>query len=401
MRRQLLTGGTGCGKTTTAINSSDNFIIAVPCRQLAYDIFVDNPKIEGLLTGECSISPQSKNLVAVYESVTKNVLSDYSTLIIDEAHFICDEERGLHLSNMVEFAIERGMDIILLTATDSIPDEWLKEKGFEIKELKPFKKIKKERLESYDELASLVERENDLSLLFFNARNPDWDDSLPTKVEFLEELYGRDIVIETMSASTPIVDRIEIQHRFKNKEIDVLICTNVLAQGVNLPADIVFIEHNDFDSREIIAQKEGRAGRPGYADVGYICNFQWEKTPKIYKETHLHHNEDEEVLWYARAEDYDSGSEDAIDISGWGFTEHQIPEFWGVEFDHEKGEFDYSSARINRTTYARGFLRRLKSEGLINELEQKALDKLEKQAEISAERLIEMKKEKENDTNSI
>jgi hypothetical protein len=53
---KMYVGGTGSGKTYRAINENDNCIIAVPTRQLAYEIMLDYPDVKEIHTGEVHLS---------------------------------------------------------------------------------------------------------------------------------------------------------------------------------------------------------------------------------------------------------------------------------------------------------------------------------------------------------
>ena len=127
-KNQIYTGPTGCGKTYKAINeeidAGKRFVYIAPCRQLVYESYMkyaDDSK-DVLSTGEIKINQRrdGDNFYGVYESMNENLLEGYDTLIIDEAHFINDEERGQNLINLIEEARKQGMDIKLLTATNTL-----------------------------------------------------------------------------------------------------------------------------------------------------------------------------------------------------------------------------------------------------------------------------------------
>lgn len=80
-------------------------------------------------------------------------------------------------------------------------------------------------------------------------------------------------------AGLPRRNRIDAENRFRKKETDVLVTTNTLAWGVNLPARVVFIKSTTFYCHDTgkmnnlsildILQIFGRAGRIQYDTVGY------------------------------------------------------------------------------------------------------------------------------------
>ncbi len=94
-----------------------------------------------------------------------------------------------------------------------------------------------------------------------------------------------------------------IEEAFKNNKIKVICATPTLAMGVNLPADVVIMKSivrytprgvRRIPKREFF-QCGGRAGRPGYSNVGYVI-----LTAKS--------NDEKEVLW----EEYINGSPEVV-----------------------------------------------------------------------------------------
>jgi len=262
----LYLGGTGCGKTYRAISQSQSFVISVPTRQLAYEIALDyKEKISDIHTGEVHLGDGSMNMVCVYENLNDEVINKYDTLIVDEAHFLGDEQRGALLLQNIVNAKRKGKEVILLTATDTIPKE-LKE-ALSIKEeiLTPYKKVQKIELEEIGDIQNLLKREPHLKVLVFTKYSPNQRD-----LELYSEMLGVDIdKTETLSANIPTAKRLKTQIAFKKGELQMVVSSNVLAQGVNFPADIVLIEYNEWDEWEIVQQKIGRAGRPQFCDKAY------------------------------------------------------------------------------------------------------------------------------------
>ncbi len=71
--------------------------------------------------------------------------------------------------------------------------------------------------------------------------------------------------------------------QFVNKETNILITTDAIGMGVNLPIRrIIFLCTKKFDGDEIrdltsqeVKQIAGRAGRKGIYDVGYVAKYRW------------------------------------------------------------------------------------------------------------------------------
>ena len=70
-------------------------------------------------------------------------------------------------------------------------------------------------------------------------------------------------------------------NQFINKDNTILICTDAIGMGVNLPIKrIIFMDIKKFDGNEIryltsqeVKQIAGRAGRKGIYDVGYVASY--------------------------------------------------------------------------------------------------------------------------------
>lgn len=305
----LLSGGVGSGKTYKAIKDATNkgsFVIAVPTRQLAYDVFMDYKEVSGIHTGE--IHKKGKNQVCVYENLSVSMLRDIKTLIIDECHFLNDEERGGSLLEMIIIAHELGVKVVLLTATNSLSDELQKKLGIREQILSPFCEIKKYEIKN--NVAKVAK--NMKSIIVFTKYVPTERD-----IEYYSSFFDiNKSEIALISAETTSSNRLKTQIAFKNGDIRVVLSTNVLAQGVNMPADLVVIEYNEWDEWEIIEQKIGRVGRPTYANKGYYhLSYRPEKNKKV----GIPHKKDSTVSSFKRR------NGDIIDIENFGFQFHEVP----------------------------------------------------------------------------
>jgi len=252
----LITGPTGSGKTYNAIVNAvhTEFIIAVPCRQLAYEIYISY-KLDYVSTGEVNHGDRDgSRKVMVYESIP----TDYKGhLIVDEAHLLMDESRG---RDLLESCL-KASSLTLMTATDSMS-----------KKVKKALKINNViRLESNDvvekkevSVDTFIERvSNGVPSILFTKYAPD-----EGYVQHMSELTGLPVSkIGLMSANILSADRLSTQLKFLSGDITLVISSNVLAQGVNFPAMNVLIEFNEWDDPEIVEQKIGRIGRPGF-DLG-------------------------------------------------------------------------------------------------------------------------------------
>ena len=341
---KMYIGGTGSGKTYKAINESDNFVIITPTRQLAYEFIMDYPeKIDTIATGEIHIEGE-RNAVMVYENLTTELLKKYDKLIIDEAHWINDENRGTHLIELMIEAIKQNKEIQLLTATDTLSNELKNIFNIETQELKPYKEVKKLEIQTEYEIRKMAE-EGKIGIVF-TKYVPDEND-----MEYYSEKFGINIEdIATLSADDPTSERLKKQIAFRKGDIKLLLATNVVAQGNNFPADYVVIEYNEYDTWELVEQKIGRAGRPQFTNVGYYyLNY---RPPKYVPENAPKEKVKAEVTFYR-----------GIYIGNWEkkFEIHEVP-------DPEKMD-SYRNIK-----YSKRFLETLIDKDLANSDEKKAFN---------------------------
>ena len=351
-KTKLYTGGTGCGKTYKSIMEAASFVIVVPCRQLAYEIYWDYPsQVSRVDTGEVHMGDPHGNQVCVYENLLAGVISQ-NTLIVDEAHYLNDPDRGGALFEKILVNKQAGKEIILLTATDTLSDEVREVLEVEEIELQPFCEVPEKVELEFSQFCEKVRC--GMTAIVFTKYTPD-----NREIEYYAEAFGLDRdSIGMLSANTPSYERVKTQLDFKSGKIQVIISTNVLAQGLNFPAQGVLIEYNEWDGWEIVTQKLGRVARPLFGlREGYFCLSEM---PGKYKNRGVPQKTECEATAYFRP----SGVE--VDISGWDFMEHEVPSsFW-----------DYKNFK-----YSYRFLRELKEHlGSLEPVEQEAFDFLEEQS---------------------
>lgn len=269
MEKLIITGETGSGKTFFAINKCEKpFIYLAPCRQLVYEVAQDYGKMDdAIMTGECHKKGKlGSNCFAVYESAISKI-EKYKSIIIDEAHFLTDCERGQKLAEIIEKAISKNINIYLVTATNTIADEYLTELGFSKEFLKSKFKIPiRKELDSYLDFWQKA-KEGHKSIYFVRYKSDAY--------RIMKEAREEGLNAEELTADTSASKRLDVQNKFRDGQIDVIISTNVIAQGLNFPCSNVLIEYNPYDPKELIAQKLGRLGRPNMYDgeeVFYYCH---------------------------------------------------------------------------------------------------------------------------------
>lgn len=250
MKNLVIIGGTGSGKTYKSIKIAKalgRFIYVAPCRQLVYESAIKYGKknVDSVSTGEININNQKGNFFGVYESLNSIKLSNYHCLIVDEAHFINDYERGEALRAFIEKFKKIGV-VLLVTATKTFETP----SGFEVMELKSLYEYKKEFI-TVDEFFERAKQ--GIPSIIFRARKTDGHYSVSQAI---------------ITADTPPGLRLQTQIDFASGKITCIDCTNVLAQGLNFPAENILIEYNEHDTAELLHQKLGRLGRFGITEEG-------------------------------------------------------------------------------------------------------------------------------------
>lgn len=360
-KTKLYTGGTGCGKTFKAITETTSFVIAVPCRQLAYEIYWDYPQqISRIDTGEVHMGDLHSNQVCVYENLHDGVIVQ-DTLIVDEAHYLNDPDRGGSLFEKILVNKQAGKEIILLTATDTLSDEVKEMLEVEEIELQPFCEVPEKVELNFLQFCEKVRV--GMTAIVFTKFMPD-----DRAIEYYADAFGlNEASIGVLSANTPSYERVKTQLDFKRGKLQVVIATNVLAQGLNFPAQGVLIEYNEWDGWEIVTQKLGRVARPFFGlREGYFCLSEM---PGKFKNCGVPQRTEREATTYFRP----SGAK--VGITGWGFMEHEVPSsFWGYK------NFKYSYR------FLRELERHLSS---LEPMEQEAYNFLEEQSALVRELLEE------------
>lgn len=267
-------GPTNSGKTYSALQAYKGAVRGIylaPLRLLAYEIF-EQMNSEGVLcsmiTGEEKLDiPFSKHISATVEMADINTYFDVA--VIDECQLIADEQRG---GAWTEAILGITADEIHLCASENA--------------LEPLTKLIEMcgdtyTVEYHERFVPLVPDEapfkfpasvkkND-ALIAFSKK------SVLKYAEMLRE-YG--VSASVIYGDLPYDVRRNEVARFVRGETDVVISTDAIGMGLNLPVErIVFLEYMKYDgkcTREInsdeVLQIAGRAGRRGMYDIGYYTS---------------------------------------------------------------------------------------------------------------------------------
>ena len=263
-------GPTNSGKTYAALkeleNASTGYYLA-PLRLLALEGY-ENLKSKGihasLITGEEEIiDEESTHISSTIEMMNLSV--DVDVCVIDEIQMIADRDRGWAWANALMGAPAKK--VILTGSSDALHAvkelcDYLGE-TFEIVEFE-----RKNELVMMSRPTSLKKIAPQTAVVAFSRR-----EVLSLKQQ-LSERYRVSVVYGNLS---PEVRREEAR-RFREGESEILVSTDAIAMGLNLPIKtLLFAKDNKFDGlrrRELlpteVKQISGRAGRYGFEEKGYV-----------------------------------------------------------------------------------------------------------------------------------
>lgn len=267
-------GETNTGKTYNAIErlkSEQKGIYLSPLRILAlenYERLNKEGVLCNLLTGEEEIIiEEAEHSSCTIEKLNLN--EEYEPAVIDEIQMINDDQRGQAWTRALLGLKCKEIHICGALNTKELLIEILEDLGdyYEIREYKrDIPLIVEDKPFAYKEI-----EEGD-ALVVFSKK----------KVLGLGQHFGhRGIKASLIYGDLPPEVRKKQYEDFINKETKILISTDAIGMGVNLPIKrIVFMDIKKFDGNEVrflnsqeVKQIGGRAGRKGIYDEGYIASI--------------------------------------------------------------------------------------------------------------------------------
>ena len=263
-------GPTNSGKTYAAmqkLKSAETGYYLAPLRLLALEGY-ENLKKEGvaisLITGEEEIiDEESTHVSSTIEMLNNSV--DVDVCVIDEIQMINDRDRGWAWANAL---IGAPAKTIILTGSSDALNAVVELCNYleEPLEIVPFERMNP--LSLLKDPTPLKKVEKQSAIVAFSRR-----EVLSLKQQ-LSARYSVSVVYGNLS---PEVRREEAR-RFREGESDILVATDAIAMGLNLPIKtILFAKDNKFDGlrrRELtpseVLQISGRAGRYGIHENGFV-----------------------------------------------------------------------------------------------------------------------------------
>ena len=264
-------GDTNTGKTYNAVErlkTAKKGVYLSPLRILAlenYEKLNNEGIVCDLMTGEEEIIKEnSTHISCTIEKV--NLKQNYDIAVIDEIQMINDSQRGIAWTRALlglrcsEIHICGAMNAkeLLINILEDCEDD------YEIKEY--YRNIPLEvetKNFSYNDV-----QEGDAIVVFSKKR----------VLEIAQEYSNKNIKTSIIYGDLPPEVRKMQYEQFINKENKVLVTTDAIGMGVNLPIRrVVFMSIRKFDGEEMreltsqeVKQVAGRAGRKGIYDVGYV-----------------------------------------------------------------------------------------------------------------------------------
>ncbi|RBY83362.1 helicase-related protein [Blastococcus sp. TF02A-26] len=270
-------GPTNSGKTyesLQALAAAGSGVYAAPLRQLAHEAYEKLSAVlpagtVGLSTGEEEIEPFAPIVCCTVEKAPMRG----RLLVLDESHWIADPERGHHWARLVLTGEYQEMHLI------SAAEAYLLLKPL-VDDAEQVTVVNHKRLSRLDVLRAPVKpatvRPQTL-VVAFSRKNvyavaAELDQHRPGKVGVL---YG----------ALPPMTRREVIERFTTGEFEVLVTTDVIGHGINVPATtVLFAETTKFDGEQVrplrswetaqIAGRAGRYGLTGHGSVGVLTGVQ-------------------------------------------------------------------------------------------------------------------------------
>jgi ATP-dependent RNA helicase SUPV3L1/SUV3 len=272
MRRKLTLhiGPTNSGKTYTAmqrLKQADTGYYLAPLRLLALEGY-ESLKKEGiessLITGEEQIlDEEATHISSTIEMMNYDV--DVDVAVIDEVQMIDDRDRGWAWANAIIGAPAKE---VIMTGSPNVKDAVIALAEYLGEELEIIEFERKNPLELLPEPTDIKQIEPATAVIAFSRK----------EVLRLKQQLSREFAVSVVYGNLSPEVRKEEARRFREGETQILVATDAIAMGMNLPIKtVLFSKAQKFDGvkeRNLYAseiqQIAGRAGRYGLHEAGYV-----------------------------------------------------------------------------------------------------------------------------------
>lgn len=270
IRYVLHIGETNTGKTHHALEQMKNArtgLYLAPLRLLALEVYeklVSEGVNCGLKTGEEEKQVEgATHLACTVEMFYEKTF--FELIVIDESQMITDKDRGFSWYKAITKANANEVHIIGSRNSKELITQLLGDSEIEIREyFRDIPLVVEEK-----EFAIKATEKGDALVCFSRRRVLDTASRLENDGHSVSMIYG----------SMPPETRKKQIERFIKKETSVIVATDAIGMGLNLPIRrIVFLENEKFDgirrrrlTSQEVKQIAGRAGRKGIYDVGKVA----------------------------------------------------------------------------------------------------------------------------------
>ncbi len=272
----IFAGPTSCGKTYNAfellkVAQEGQYLAPLRLNALeAYEELNESNVPCNLVTGEEKVETDG----AKHQASTAEMASfrgETGAVVVDEAQFIDDPDRGWAFCNAIIGAPSKN---IIVTCPEYAVEKIKRLASILGDEVNEFILPRKTKLSMTEQPAlNLSKIEPATAIVTFSRRRV---------FELKEELERYSKVAVVYGAMPPEVRR-EQARRFRDREVDIVIATDCIGIGLNLPIKhVIFdtIEKFDGERRRKLHQSEvlqiaGRAGRYKIYDEGFVSGRNW------------------------------------------------------------------------------------------------------------------------------
>lgn len=269
----LHVGDTNTGKTYSSIKrliEAETGVYLAPLRLLALEI-QDKLNSENV---PCSLLTGEEEEIIQYAGHVSSTIEKlqtgtrYDVCVIDEAQMIADSQRGWAWTRAIISVLAPEIHICMAPEALNIVIKLIEECG------DTYEVIKHRRDTELIFEDKVFDLNNDVkpgdALVVFGKRKA---------LAVSAELLNKNIKTSIIYGSLPYSTRKKQFDRFLNGETEVIVCTDAIGMGVNLPIKrIVFLETRKYDGVSLrrlnvseIKQIAGRAGRKGIYNRGYVA----------------------------------------------------------------------------------------------------------------------------------
>ncbi|MGB5866321.1 MAG: helicase-related protein [Arcobacteraceae bacterium] len=263
-------GPTNSGKTYHAMQEmieSDTGTYLAPLRLLAlenYESLKNNNVPASLITGEEEIfDEEAGHICSTIEMINFNLEVD--VCVIDEVQMLDDEDRGWAWVNAI---LGSPAKKVIMTGSVNALDIIKKIATYLGEELEVVKFKRKNPLKVDEKHTILKDIKPATALIAFSRKEVLALKSKLSKFHTVSVLYGN---------LSPEVRREEAK-RFRDGKSEILVATDAIAMGLNLPIKhILFTTDRQIDGKQTrpltpneVIQIAGRAGRYGHHEIGHI-----------------------------------------------------------------------------------------------------------------------------------